>query len=448
MTFSHAISTNNYGPAKFIVDASPANGTHTTIASALTSASSGDTIFIRPGIYTENLTLKAGVNLTAYSCDAFTPNVTIVGTCTFSAAGTVSISGIRLETNSAPCLTVTGASSIVNLINCYINASDNTAISQSNGIISAYYCTGDLAAIGIGLFALTGGDFVTEFCQFTNSGGSTTASTCADGRINFQHSNFLFPITVSGTTGTINAFSSGFSPASTVVALTQNSTTATAMAMRSCTFIAGTAAGVEVGAGAAIFLEDCIIKSTAANAVTGAGSVSYGALHLEDTAVTVSTTTQVADTFRYGIARSTLQPAFLARHGVAQNDATGAGGTVTVNFTTVVFDQNGDYDGTNTFVAPVAGRYQFNASVYINDAATSTFAIFQFLTTGGTFLCHATTPFSTSSLDQYQLTGSILINMAATDTVVVQVAVNGMAGATADLPAGVGQTFFSGYLVC
>ena len=46
MTFTHALSTNNYGPAKFIVDALVANGTHTTIASALTSASSGDTIFL------------------------------------------------------------------------------------------------------------------------------------------------------------------------------------------------------------------------------------------------------------------------------------------------------------------------------------------------------------------------------------------------------------------
>jgi pectin methylesterase-like acyl-CoA thioesterase len=67
MTFTHALSTNNYGPAKFIVSSSAANGTHTTIAAALTSASTGDTIFIRPGTYTENLTLKAGVNLTALS---------------------------------------------------------------------------------------------------------------------------------------------------------------------------------------------------------------------------------------------------------------------------------------------------------------------------------------------------------------------------------------------
>ena len=80
MTFTHALTTGNYGPAKFIVSANVYEGTHTTIAAALTSASSGDTIFIRPGTYTENLTLKAGVNLCAYECDGQTPNVTVIGT--------------------------------------------------------------------------------------------------------------------------------------------------------------------------------------------------------------------------------------------------------------------------------------------------------------------------------------------------------------------------------
>src|SRR5690242_8473255 len=117
---SQILPSNTFTTAKWIVSATASDGTHTTIGAALTSASSGDTIFIRPGTYTENLTLKAGVNLTAYTCDALTPNVTISGTCTFTAAGTVSISGIRLQTNSAALLAVTGsAASIVNLDNCY-----------------------------------------------------------------------------------------------------------------------------------------------------------------------------------------------------------------------------------------------------------------------------------------------------------------------------------------
>jgi len=58
-------SDNNYGTAKLIVDATAGSGNYTTIAAALAAASSGQTIFIRPGTYTENLTLVAGVNLTS-----------------------------------------------------------------------------------------------------------------------------------------------------------------------------------------------------------------------------------------------------------------------------------------------------------------------------------------------------------------------------------------------
>jgi pectin methylesterase-like acyl-CoA thioesterase len=91
---------NNFGVAKWIVSSAYSDGcTHTTIASALTSASSGDTIFVRTGTYTENLTLKAGVNICAFEGDGYTPTVTIIGKASFSSAGTVCLSGLRLQTN-------------------------------------------------------------------------------------------------------------------------------------------------------------------------------------------------------------------------------------------------------------------------------------------------------------------------------------------------------------
>jgi len=93
---AQSISTGTFCEAKWVVDPTAGQGTHTTIASAITSASSGDTIFIRPGTYTENLTLKAGVNLAAFNGDQNTPNVTIIGNNTLTTAGTVSISNIRL----------------------------------------------------------------------------------------------------------------------------------------------------------------------------------------------------------------------------------------------------------------------------------------------------------------------------------------------------------------
>ena len=61
-------STNRYAVANFIVAPTIQEGAnYTSIAAAIADASSGDTIFIKPGTYTEDLTLKAGVYLTAFN---------------------------------------------------------------------------------------------------------------------------------------------------------------------------------------------------------------------------------------------------------------------------------------------------------------------------------------------------------------------------------------------
>jgi hypothetical protein len=105
MAFTHALSTNNYGPAKFVVATSAANGTHTTLASAMSAASSGDTIFLRDSV-TENVTLTPGVNISSWPSGSSlngTGNAKITGKLTMTGAGSVTIVGIQLETNSDAC---------------------------------------------------------------------------------------------------------------------------------------------------------------------------------------------------------------------------------------------------------------------------------------------------------------------------------------------------------
>lgn len=118
MTFTRALSTNNYGPAKFIVASSSANGTHSTLASAMAVATSGDTIFLRDSV-TENVTLTPGVNISSWGSGSSlnaTGRASITGTLTMTGAGSCTISGIQLQTNAAALLAVTGsAASVVNL---------------------------------------------------------------------------------------------------------------------------------------------------------------------------------------------------------------------------------------------------------------------------------------------------------------------------------------------
>ncbi|MCF1193357.1 hypothetical protein LRR18_17340, partial [Mangrovimonas sp. AS39] len=107
---------------------------------------SGDTIVIRPGIYTENITLVAGVNLCALS-DSWSPTgtnntVTILGKVTASYAGLAHITGIELTTNSDYCIELTGASATkLVLSNCFINATNNGAINHtgSSGLSIIYF---------------------------------------------------------------------------------------------------------------------------------------------------------------------------------------------------------------------------------------------------------------------------------------------------------------------
>jgi hypothetical protein len=66
-----------------------------TITEAITAANSGDTIYIWPGTYTEDLTLKPGVNLAGQSKFS----VYVVGTVTFDTAGTVCCERIIFKTS-------------------------------------------------------------------------------------------------------------------------------------------------------------------------------------------------------------------------------------------------------------------------------------------------------------------------------------------------------------
>lgn len=296
MTFTRALATNNYGPCKFIVDGTTvANGTHSTIAAALTSASSGDTIFIRPGTYTENLTLKAGVNLTAFDCDAFTPNVTISGTCTFTTAGTVTISGIRLQTNSAFAVAVTGsAASILNLVNCFLNCSNNTGISFTSSSASAQInllmCNARVGTTGITLFShSSAGVLFFDRTYIDNPGASTTNSTCSAGFIFFQYCYNELPLTTSGT----GVYTASFCHFSTFATNTKTFTSggdANAIA-RHCCFKSGTATAITVTTG--LNLQESNIESTNATIIDGAGTLTYNPIQVSSTgAWAVTTTTQ------------------------------------------------------------------------------------------------------------------------------------------------------------
>jgi len=347
MTFTHALGTNNYGPAKFIVDGSAANGTHTTIAAALTSSSSGDTIFIRPGTYTENLTLKAGVNLTAYGSDSSanqTGKVIISGTCTFTAIGSVSISGIQLQTNSAALLAVTGsAASVVNLIGCCLNCTNNTGITFSSSSatsgINILNSTGDIGTTGITLVAHSGGGplYIIN-STFLNSGASSTASTVSSSAAGILYSfwsYFQFPWT-SSNTGIIQFhYSEIYSGFTNSTGITHGSTGSNCLLIQSAVS-SGSGSAISISVNCTLALSLSTIASTNTNAITGAGTLRNAGISFIDTSSLINTTTQTARNFDVG--------------GISFDGGTTVMSTyLTGTFTPTIFGSSGA--GTPTYTA-------------------------------------------------------------------------------------------------
>lgn len=299
-------SDSKFGTAKWIVSANISDGaTHTTIAGALTAASSGDTIFIRPGTYTENLTLKAGVNLTAYQCDAslnITGHVIINGICSLTDAGTVTISGIQLQTNGAELLSVTGsAASIVELVGCYLNISNNTGItfssSSSSAAIRIENSRGNLGTTGIALFShSSSGSLSITRSIFSNSGSSSTANTCSAGSISCISSFFANPFTMSSTGRITAKYSEIDTTATNSTCLTTASGTSNELAFSRLS--SGTATPISVGG--TVTASSLLLHHTNATAVTGAGTITYSSILQSSTVGSISAGTNTGKTLATG----------------------------------------------------------------------------------------------------------------------------------------------------
>ncbi len=274
-------STNKWGTAKWIVDSDSSVSTHTTIAAALTAASSGDTIFIRPGTYTENLTLKAGVNLCAYDCDAITPNVTIIGKMTATFAGTCTISGIRLQTNSDFLLVVSGSSAtIVYLTNCYLGCTNNTGISftssSSSSQIWLLYCRGDLGTTGIAIFVSSSAGLIEfDWCRFDNSGASSTASSASAGVLAARYSLLSIPLSSTSTSYMDIRWCLINSSSTNTIALTCNGS-GNLHQIKHNDVRSGSASAISIGASGNATVTINVIQSSASSVLAGTGSLSYG----------------------------------------------------------------------------------------------------------------------------------------------------------------------------
>ena len=138
------------------------------------------------------------------------------------------------------------------------------------------------------------------------------------------------------------------------------------------------------------------------------------------------------------------QPAFLVRPASDQNNIV-VGSAVTIAFGTEVFDQNADFT-SNTFTAPVTGKYQLSTSLRLNNVdSAANFYRLELITSNRTYYGLIDPDFGQDAA-YWTMTVSVLADMDASDTAIVKVT-QGSGTAQTDIDSNLVYSYYSGYLV-
>lgn len=298
----------DYSTAKGHIVDSTGHGDFTSVQAAINAASAGQTIFIRPGTYTENLNVNKNIVLTAYDGNGLNydggpnaQNVTIKGqlTCTSNAV-TVNFTGLAFADNGASIFSEAAAHQFdFYFRNCYFVSPSNQTFfdySGSGGVRLFFWeCNADLNGNNA-FFTIAGSGGTSVFlydCNFIDTGGLTSATSNFSttngflfvfntfyGQGIFCFNNFAYEIenTTLGQDGT---------PGSAV--FTASNTASGTIRQSTLDSNSGNPA-LSINVGASCTITNCTVRTSAANAFTGAGTVNYSGITFLITQTTNVTT--------------------------------------------------------------------------------------------------------------------------------------------------------------
>jgi len=173
------------------------------------------------------------------------------------------------------------------------------------------------------------------------------------------------------------------------------------------------------------------VKALAITAVASDLSITFGTNNTER--MRIDTT---------GAVTKPLQPAFQAHPSGVQSNI-GKDALVTVALATERFDIGGNF-ASNTFTAPVTGKYQLNAEVRIDAVDTGAAYYHLYLVTSNKIYHNIIDPNFTADLSYMSLSASVLADMDADDTAYIGIYQSG-GDVQSDIEPG---SNFSGYLAC
>jgi hypothetical protein len=142
-----------------------------------------------------------------------------------------------------------------------------------------------------------------------------------------------------------------------------------------------------------------------------------------------------------------LQPAFsVHKGGTAQSDITANDAFYTITWSGERFDQNADFS-SNTFTAPVTGKYFFQLNVRLQQVDTAGGYYILGISTSNEDYRFIFDPDFTADPNYWGISMSVLADMDANDTVTTSI-LQQTGTAQTDIGGSPEYTFFSGFLAC
>ena len=141
------------------------------------------------------------------------------------------------------------------------------------------------------------------------------------------------------------------------------------------------------------------------------------------------------------VARTT-HPAFMVRPTSTQSNIP-INANTTVVFDNEIFDQGSNF-ASNTFTAPITGKYQFDVHAYVQNMDTAANYVQCTLVTSNRTYYDIIEPVLNNDVDYFTFQISVLADMDASDTAFVRFELDNSGSAQMDVQT---NSHFSGYLV-
>ena len=274
--------------SRWVVDPTLDRGTHQTITAALAAASTGDTIFVRPGTYIENITLVPGISICGMPGTEGIAKTILNGKITQTATGTASVSHLRIVGNGDVCLDIGGSGTIQTLFqNCWFFFSDADCFTCNNANASPNFreCNFNQLADTLDMYNITAcNDIQFLNCNYFNSSSLPGTSNISAGLVRFIYTRIMNQKFTSSSTANIQGRYSQFITYEQNVTPITTAGTGANHEFEMCYFRTGSATAIVCGAGTTVVLDNISINSTNTTQITETGTVYYYANMYQNTA--------------------------------------------------------------------------------------------------------------------------------------------------------------------